>query len=195
MSRGNKSKGIVIELTALLDVILIMLFWVMMSVRDGSQADAEAAREEAKTANRLVAELNKKLEQKDEEVKELRTFIDNFDADSVELQNALEGYESGMLITLYIKYEDTGRLVIRNSEKTLGETNISSSAELSASMISAFENAGLEQDDVILCTLVYDGNSALYRDVKTVGQAVEGVREAYKSFYCADINMAEKTGE
>lgn len=191
MRGGRKSKGIVIELTALLDVILIMLFWVMMSVRDGSQSDAEAAREEAKTANRLVAELNKKLDQKDEEVKKLKVFIENFDADSVELQNALEGYESGMLITLYIKYEDTGRLVIRNAEKSLGDTNISSSAELSASIISAFENAGLKQDDVILCALVYDGSSALYRDVRTVDQAVEGVREAYKIFYCADINTAE----
>ena len=31
MNRFSKSKGIVIELTALLDVIMIMLFWVMMN--------------------------------------------------------------------------------------------------------------------------------------------------------------------
>lgn len=28
----NKNKGLVIELTSLLDVILIMLFWVMMEI-------------------------------------------------------------------------------------------------------------------------------------------------------------------
>lgn len=195
MRGSHKSKGIVIELTALLDVILIMLFWVMMSVRDGSQADAEAAREEAKTANRLVAELNNKLEQKDEEIKSLRAFIENFDDDSVELQKALDGYESGKLITLYIKNEDTSRLVIRNAEKSLGDTNIINSAEMSASIIAALENSGLKQDDVILCAFVYDGSSALYRDVRTVDQAVESVRKSYKSFYCADINTAEKTGE
>ena len=39
----SKNKGLIIELTSLLDVILIMLFWVMMASSDkADKAEAEA---------------------------------------------------------------------------------------------------------------------------------------------------------
>ena len=47
MNGYRKSKGIVIELTALLDVILIMLFWVMMNVQESQPSAVDQAEKRA----------------------------------------------------------------------------------------------------------------------------------------------------
>ena len=49
MNGFRKNKGIVLELTSLLDVIMIMLFWVMTDV----SASADSQKEDAKAQVRL----------------------------------------------------------------------------------------------------------------------------------------------
>lgn len=49
MNGFRKNKGIVLELTSLLDVIMIMLFWVMTDV----SASADSQKEDAKLRCRL----------------------------------------------------------------------------------------------------------------------------------------------
>ena len=61
-----KGKGIIIELTALLDVILIMLFWVMMNMKDETEAvqnEAEAKVSEVQQKYSQLVEDYELLEQ------------------------------------------------------------------------------------------------------------------------------------
>ena len=69
MNSFGKNKGLIIELTSLLDVILIMLFWVMMN----SSAKAEQAQENATTeienANSQLEQIREEAESGEEKLK------------------------------------------------------------------------------------------------------------------------------
>ncbi|MBP3309875.1 MAG: hypothetical protein J6L05_03580 [Ruminococcus sp.] len=191
---NRRNKGIAIELTALLDVILIMLFWVMMNVQDNS--DAVKAEAESKTAavQQELEETQKKLdsirEETDAEIARIWQMAQNADKNAAANQQALYGYEQGMLVTMNIRYESNGELIIYNYNERLGEASLFSEDGIYNGMIAALEKAGLSKDNVILCALVYDGNKTLYKDLKKVREATDRISEVYKSFYCTYINTA-----
>lgn len=192
MNGYHKSKGIVIELTALLDVILIMLFWVMMNVQDGSRSDFEEAERKTAAAEQRLKTVQEELDIKNSQFKRISEILRNINKNAADNQQALIGYENGMLITLDIEYNKDGKLIIYNSSNVLGETEISSETEISRCIRNALEKAGLNKDDVILCALIYDGSVSLYKDVKKVNAAVDVVRSVYTNFYCAYINTASR---
>ncbi len=191
---NRRNKGIAIELTALLDVILIMLFWVMMNVQDNS--DAVKAEAESKTAavQQELEETQKKLDsirdETDAEIARIWQMAQNADKNAAANQQALYGYEQGMLVTMNIRYESNGELIIYNYNERLGEASLFSEDGIYNGMIAALEKAGLSKDNVILCALVYDGNKTLYKDLKKVREATDRISEVYKSFYCTYINTA-----
>lgn len=191
---NRRNKGIAIELTALLDVILIMLFWVMMNVQDNSEAVKAEAENKTAAVQQELEETQKKLdvlrEETDAEISRIWQMAENADKNAAANQQALYGYEQGMLVTMNIKYETNGELIIYNYNEQLGQASLFSEDDVYDSMIAALGKAGLNNDDVILCALVYDGSTALYKDVKKVREAVDRVSDVYKSFYCTYINTA-----
>ncbi len=191
MNGFRKNKGIVIELTALLDVIMIMLFWIMMNVQDSSKSAASEAEKKALEAEQRLNTIQEELDIRSAQLERFKSILENIDKNAADNQQALLGYESGMLVTLDIRYDTTGRLIIYNSDQKLGEAEISSETEITASIINSLNKAGLDKQDVVLCALIYDGTSALYRDFKTVNRAVNSVRKVYSNFYCAYINTAK----
>lgn len=62
MNGYRKSKGIVIELTALLDVILIMLFWVMMNVQEDSESAMADAEKQTAAAQQQLEDTQNELD-------------------------------------------------------------------------------------------------------------------------------------
>ena len=195
MNGYRKSKGIVIELTALLDVILIMLFWVMMNVQEnGESVMADAEKRTAAVQQQLEDtqnELDRLIEKNAELVKKWNA-TENLNKDAAANQEALIGYEQGKLITLDIEYDTDGKLYVYNSDERLGSVSLDSETEISGCIIDSLGKADLEEDDVILCVLIYDGSTSLYKDIKTVNAAVDVVRAVYRNFYCAYINTAER---
>ncbi len=190
MNGFRKNKGIVIELTALLDVIMIMLFWIMMNVQDSSKSAASEAEKKALEAEQRLNTIQEELDIRSAQLERFKSILENIDKNAADNQQALFGYESGMLVTLDIRYDTTGRLIIYNSDKKLGEAEIFSETEITACIINSLNKAGLDKQDVVLCALIYDGTSSLYRDFKTVNRAVDSVRNVYTNFYCAYINTA-----
>ncbi|MBR1863588.1 MAG: hypothetical protein IJ806_05835 [Ruminococcus sp.] len=208
----GKSRGIVIELTALLDVIFIMLFWVIINVQESSetvkaeaqqrveQAESQAqeeigqAREETEETReeleKLRAEMQEELERLEKERAEAQALADNADADAVANERALMGYEQGRLLTLNLRYEDGGRLYISGGGDSTSQVGLESPKDIYATVISELKAAGLSTGDVVMCAMVYDGDKALYRDVKTVRDAVGQVSETYSNLYCAYINTS-----
>lgn len=195
MNSYRKSKGIVIELTALLDVILIMLFWIMMNVQEAGESAMADAEKRASAAQQQLEETQNELNRLTEKNAELLkkwSAAENLNQEAAANQEALIGYEQGKLITLDVEYDTDGKLYVYNSDERLGSVSLNSVTEISRCIIDSLEKAGLEENDVILCVLIYDGSVSLYKDVKTVNAAIDVVRDLYKNFYCAYINTAER---
>lgn len=145
MNGYRKNKGIVIELTALLDVIMIMLFWIMMNVQDSSKSASDAAEKRAAVAEQRAEIVQEELDIKTAQLERFRNVLQNIDKNAADNQQALLGYESGMLVTLDIRYDDKGKLLIYNASDKLGEAEISSETEITACIINALDKAGLEK--------------------------------------------------
>lgn len=211
-----KNKGIVIELTALLDVILIMLFWLMMSLRntsDNIRADAEEriskAEQQVKSAEESASEAESRADKAVAEMEKMQTELEevreNADREIAEAwkkaasindnaaanQYALDRFERGFLITVNLRYDaDTGVLISdNNGDSEQADVTID---DISSKLTAYFESSGFGQNDVILCAMTYDGSQALYRDVRTLRTAVYHVKENYPNLYCTYINTKER---
>lgn len=187
-----RNKGIAIELTALLDVILIMLFWVMMSMdRETDRAKTEAA----KAVAEKQAEFDLKAEELKNELDSVREqynrFLDeNAENAAVANQKALDEFAEGRMITLNLTYDAVGKLYITDENGELSHMMITSAEDIAAEIRSVLSASGLTKDDVVLCALVYDGDRALWRDVNTVRAASEAVSRDHSNFYCTYINIS-----
>ena len=211
-----KNKGIVIELTALLDVILIMMFWLMMNIQNSNDNIRTDAEQRVSQAEQEVADANEKLSQAEERAnkavsdmeemqKELEQVRQNADKEITEAwkkaasinenatanQFALDRYEQGVLITINLKYDTNSEIIISDNNGILEQSDIITE-NISEKLISSFENSNLTQNDVILCAMVYDGSIALYKDVRAVRTAVYDVKEYYPNLYCT---LIQRKGE
>lgn len=171
-----KNKGLVIELTSLLDVILIMLFWVMMVSSDKADKAEENAQQQiadaSAKADAFIAEKQEQLDRLDEYIK------------------TVEGFEKGEMLSISITYVD--------SNETLSFTR--GGEQISSVVLTGYSNIEYEirrvidmlpnRDGIILAAFVYDGNTALYKDVEAVRNALERLRLDYKGVYFAYINTS-----
>ena len=190
----KRNKGIAIELTALLDVILIMLFWIMMSMKQETEEVRVQAQEEIDKYEQMyidaVEKQNEALELQSEAEKKYESLLADSDAAvSAANQKALDEYAQGRLITMNLRYDAVGKLFIFDESKELGRT-IDSKESISDKIDEIFKNEKLSKNDVILCAFVYDGSRALYSDVNRISAAVEDVNANYKNLYCTYINIS-----
>ena len=190
-----RNKGIAIELTALLDVILIMLFWVMLNMeRENERVKTEAA-EQAAAYEQQVAEMSDELDTVRSDHDRLQTEFDRYVSENSESiaaanQKALDEFAEGRMITLNLTYDAVGKLYILGEEGELGHTLLTGREDIAGSIEKVLDESGLGEDDVILCALVYDGDRALYSDVKLITAAADDVGRKYNNFYCTYINIS-----
>ena len=194
-----KSKGIVIELTALLDVILIMLFWVMLNMdNEVNKVRAEAEQVKSDAADTIAekqAEFDRRSEELQNELESVQSQYDRFldenaDVAAVANQKALDEFAEGRMLTLNLSYDAVGTLFIMDENGELAHTLMTSDKDITALITDVLADSGMNESDVILCAFVYDGDRALYRDVKTVSDAAEAVGKHYNNFYCTYINIS-----
>ncbi len=193
-----KNKGIVIELTALLDVIFIMLFWVMINVQengakvkeDADSRIAEAQAQVVQAQEEAAEQVESIREQADSEIQRAHEQLERIDSNAAANQQALDDFGDGLMLTISLRYEPGGKLTVFNGDDELGTADIISESEVYTEIVASLGKAGIERDDVVLCAFVYDGSRALYRDVNEVSAAVSRVGKSYKNFYCTFINTA-----
>lgn len=183
----RKSKGIIIELTSLLDIILIMLFWVMLNV-SSSAADAEKkAQEQIDAANAQVVQAQQDAQ------KQIDDIIDQnaeMRQDAENMQLALDGFGSGKMVTLEMKFEDS-RDIIYVSQDSGSAQSVVVDDKLSENLAAALNSYGLDKDSIILAAFIYDGNTVLYRDVNTVQNVLGTIKGNYKNIYFTHINTTK----
>ena len=195
MNGFRKNKGIVLELTSLLDVIMIMLFWVMTDV----SASADSQKEDAKAQVQAVTqqleeqkqksadELEKLREDMQKQIDEAYKKAESINSNAAKNQQALDSYTQGMLISLDMRNENgTDKLYIsRNDEDIM---TVTPDEDISGRLISLFEGLGAADGEVMLAAVVYDGDAVLYRNMRIVENAVQAVSDKYEkaSWYHAD---------
>lgn len=191
-----KNKGIAIELTALLDVILIMLFWVMMSMERQSENVRADAEEQIAASKKKYEDMYESMyESMSAELEEKQATIDKYESRDTESvaaanQKALDEFAEGRIITLNLSYDAVGTLVALGEDGEIGHTLISDRRDIAEKISGYLTDAGLGEDDVILCALVYDGDRALYDDLNVIKDAAGDVAKTYGNFYCTYINIS-----
>ena len=195
MNGFRKNKGIVLELTSLLDVIMIMLFWVMTDV----SASADSQKEDAKAQVQAVTQQLEEQEQKSaDELENLREDMqkqideaykkaENINSNAAKNQQALDGYTQGMLISLDMRNENgSDKLYIDEDIMT-----VTPDEDISGRLISLFEGLGAADGEVMLAAVVYDGDAVLYRNMRIVENAVQAVSDKYENVYFTYINTSK----
>ena len=164
MNGFRKNKGIVLELTSLLDVIMIMLFWVMTDV----SASADSQKEDAKAQVQAVTQQLEEQKQKSaDELEKLREDM------QLDMRN-----ENGT-DKLYISRNDEDIMTVTPDE------------DISGRLISLFEGLGAADGEVMLAAVVYDGDAVLYRNMRIVENAVQAVSDKYENVYFTYINTSK----
>ena len=199
MNGFRKNKGIVLELTSLLDVIMIMLFWVMTDV----SASADSQKEDAKAQVQAVTQQLEEQEQKSaDELENLREDMqkqideaykkaENINSNAAKNQQALDGYTQGMLISLDMRNENgSDKLYIsRNDEDIM---TVTPDEDISGRLISLAKSENIPyQLEVMLAVVVYDGDAVLYRNMRIVENAVQAVSDKYENVYFTYINTSK----
>lgn len=196
MSGFHKNKGIVIELTALLDVIMIMLFWLVMNMSESTDKAEKKAQAEIESASSQIEVEKKKaqeeidsiLDDTSRQIAEAQEKAENINSSAAANQEALDGYEQGLLVTLMMKSESDGdKLYIKRGDDEVSSFSIEST-DCEQALTDALKSLELEEDDVVLCALVYDGNSVLDKNFNKLNSAIEKIHLDYKKLYCTYIN-------
>lgn len=188
MSGFHKNKGIVIELTALLDVIMIMLFWVMMN----NSQTAEEARQQAGQANaqRQAAEsrLHEVEEDAAKQIEQAKENARNINERAAANQEALDDYQKGLGLTVKISFEDgEDRLYFIRGEEEIESCSVNDPI-VAQKFSQVLKDLEYGEEDVILCLVIFDSTAILDKDYEKTVQAMEQVRDEYKYLYCTYIN-------
>ena len=168
-----KQKGIVIELTSLLDVILIMLFFVMMQSSQQSESYREKADEEIAAAQAQTEQVKKEL--KEEKQKEQM------------LKDALTGFEGGELYELKINFDETADvLVLSFGGEELDRLGFEQTAEIEKAVMSI----EIPEGSAVLAAVIYDGNKVLYRDMESIRAALDRLSKENDNVYIGYIDTS-----
>ena len=191
MNGFRKNKGIIIELTSLLDIIMIMLFWVMLNVSNNAQDIEKKAQEKIDEANAKTVQAQQDAQ---EQIDKIREENKATELAAKNMQDSLDGFSSGMMVSVEMRYSG-GKDVIyvsrNNSEPTAVEVNDKLNEELSK----ALDSYGLTKDSIILAAFMYDGDKVLYRDVNKVLDTLGKIKGNYKNIYFTQINTTKQKGE
>ena len=198
MGGFRKNKGIIIELTSLLDIIMIMLFWVMLNVSNSAQNAEKKAQEKVDAANAKVVqaqkdaqdEIERAKQQNQKELDDMNKKNQEIKQAAEDMQQALDGFGNGKMVTLEMKYED-GRDVIYISQGIEEKKTVSVDDKLKDSLSAALNSYGLDKNSIILTAFVYDGDSVLYRDVEKVQSTLSSIKSNYKNIYYTHINTTK----
>lgn len=194
----SKNKGLALELTSLLDVIMIMLFWVMTNSSSSAAKAEEKADQKVKNAQTKVESAEKKL---DEQAKEYEQKIEDLKAQAYDQQKALNDeaamnqkaindYKDGLLITLNIRNENgKDKLTLARGSSQIAEYSITDG--LYDELDLALASMGISDDNAAMAAVIYDGDAVLYNDLSTIREIVSKLSQSHKSVYFTYINTSK----
>lgn len=204
-----KRNKILLDFTSLLDITMIILFWFLINFKNTADTVMAEAAEQVAQAESYVSEQQEQIEireaQLDEDRKAFELEKENWraeadyemgkirDADKNAADNAqaLMDLRNGTILTIYLDIESqkVWNVKIKYENNLLGEFSSESSENFAEELIGIMENSGLKNDDVIIGVLMYNSSDKGSYYKKDFEESIENVRDVYKQFYCASINI------
>ena len=188
-----KKRDIILDFTSLLDVTLIVIFFfVLFSHLDGQANKArtdekiqelETAVQQAETREAKAKELEENLQ------KDLNTVKESNKRQGANINEIISFRSSDNLKLLLDVESDLWKVrIIKNNEMI---DIISDSDSFDEKLIKVFEDAGLTNDDTILCDFVYNGEipgtHAAYKKVKN---GLAAVQHDYNFLYISETDLS-----
>ena len=175
----SKNKGLVIELTSLLDVILIMLFWVMMASSDKAGKAEDEADKKLAEAREISARAEEMMEQsrRDIEIGE-------------QMAATLDGFENGEMLSICLNVTDSSRILsFARSEETMSSVVLSSYSNVESEIRQVLDSLP-DHEGLILAAFIYDESVTLHQDVVAIKNALQNLRADYPGIYFAYVNTS-----
>ena len=188
-----KKRDIILDFTSLLDVTLIVIFFfVLFSHLDGQANKArtdekiqelETAVQQAETREAKAKELEENLQ------KDLNTVKESNKRQGANINEIISFRSSDNLKLLLDVESDSWKVrIIKNNEMI---DMISDSDSFDEKLMKAFEDAGLTNDNTILCDFVYNGEipgtHAAYKKVKN---GLAAVQHDYNFLYISETDLS-----
>ena len=189
-----------LDFTSLLDITLIILFCFLINFKNTTDSVKAEAAEQAAQAESMAEQLEEEKaafelekeewrEKADAELEQIR----ETDKNAADNAQALRDFRNGTVLTmdLYIESQKTWTVRVKYENILLGEISSESTdiGNFAEELIRIMENNGLNNDDVIIGVLMYDSSDKGSYFKGDFEKAIDNVREVYRQFYCASINI------
>lgn len=190
-----KIREIILDFTSLLDVIMIILFFfILFSTFDVENA-ADKAKEAENSYNSLIEENQQEQEEWREKASAEWDRIMQADENAAKNQEALIAYNEGKVISFNLHDVEKGdiwKLSILSGNKKLNKISSDDVRYLRDKLRETIKDAGYSTDDVIICTLTFDGDAfGTEKAVPTVENAIIDIQRDYKNLYFTTINTTK----
>lgn len=204
-----KRNKILLDFTSLLDITMIILFWFLINFKNTADTVMAQAAEQVERAESYASEQIEQAEKKESELEESRREFElekeewrkeadaemekirDADEKAADNAQALMDFQNGTVLTmdLDIESQNVWTVKIKYENQLLGEISSESSEDLVEELIEIMESCGLKEDSVIIAILMYDSSDKGSYFKKDLEESIDRVRDVYKQFYCASINI------
>ena len=186
-----KLREILLDFTSLLDVIMIILFWFVISYRQEMTAQVEQAQT---TAAQAVAQAQEEADEARTQQLEAQQAMAAVRSEA-QMSNidALLDFGKSENITARLYMEDEGwRLSVYKGQDTyLGSIPDTHRQRLGLEFNALLADAGYDPEDTVLCVFVYDamepGTMAAY---ESITEGFRQIRMGNKHFYCTELDSS-----
>lgn len=197
-----KSKDAILDLTSLLDIVLIILFFFILYTAFNVEKAELRADEARGEYEQRTAELEAERTALGEERSELAAEWERLyalDENAVRNQQALIAFNNGAMLSFNLRKEDGSdawRLGAVRKKSPGGEEElvgvILPGDDLPASILGILDAAGFAEDDVVIVTFTYNGNViGTHRLYAEIMKAFQEVQAARKNVYLNAINTSK----
>lgn len=199
-------KEIILDFTPLLDVIMIILFWFILSYHNqtveiqeqakAAMADAESISSQAEDQKAELDEKEKVLIEKQEEINELLTAIKEADERKGANIEGLNEFQKGLNLTAQLYRCDDGNFKLKifkgneiNDDTVCEEINIDDfSTQKFNDIIESYEYT---PEDAVLFELIYnDEESGSYRAIRYIDNIIDESKETYRYLYSRKLKIS-----
>ncbi|MBQ8927933.1 MAG: hypothetical protein IJ055_06640 [Oscillospiraceae bacterium] len=186
-----KLREILLDFTSLLDVIMIILFWFVISYRQEMRTQVEQAQLAASQAQTEAQEAQQEAQVRQLEAEQaLATVRSEAQMSNID---ALLDFGQSENITARLYMEDEGwRLSVYKGEDTyLGSIPDTRAQRLGLEFNGLLEAAGYDADDTVLCVFVYDAQEPGTRSAyESITEGFRQIRMGNKHFYCTELDSS-----
>ena len=197
-----KSKDAILDLTSLLDVVLIILFFFILYTAfnvEKAELRADEARGEYEALSAALEGERTQIEEERLGIQEEWDRVLALDENAARNQQALIAFNNGTMLSFNLQKEDgsdawslsaTRKSAATGEEERVG--TVRPGDELSSAILGIIDAAGFSEDDVLIVTFTYDGSViGTHRLYVEIMRAFQDVQAARKNVYLNAINTSK----